>query len=97
MPGCLAFEMIIAAGNGIRKIGKAAFFNNPRLSGSPSWSGNVPALLLAATPMVRYGSMIDSEVIGVAAFAGTKVNDSITLGPKVRKIGEAMRSAARGV
>ena len=84
--GMPRLEMITAAGNGLRKIGKGAFFNNPRLSGSPSWSGNVPALLLAATPMVRYGSMIDSEVIGVAAFAGTKVNDSITLGPKVRKI-----------
>ena len=79
-------EMITATGNGIRKIGKGAFFNNPRLSGSPSWSGNVPSLLLAATPMVRYGSMINSEVIGTAAFAGTRVNDSIALGPKVRKI-----------
>ncbi len=88
--------MIIAAGNGIRKIGKAAFFNNPRLSGSPSWSGNVPALLLAATPMVRYGSMIDSEVIGVAAFAGTKVNDSITRSES-EKNREPCVHAARGV
>ncbi len=87
-------EMITSTGNGIRKIGKGAFFNDPRLSGSPSWSGNVPALLLAATPMVRYSSMVDSEVIGTAAFAGTKVNDSIALGPKVRKIeGHAFRAA----